>query len=374
MSERQTVLMIDDDPIITSALAATLAAAGRTIIVCSDVESAALALDRYAVTDLVTDVQFSGTFGFEGLHFLERTRRKLPRGRIVVMTGDQSDALRGALVAYGVSAMLAKPFETSELEAILGTPGGRESFELVEIPTVDTIIGERLLYTEFQPIVATRDAQPVAFEALARVRGGWPGGGAAALFEYAAKRSRAVELNRAALVNAIEAAAALPPSSLVFINVDPPTFSDRRLVDDITRTAASAGLPSGRLVLEVTERVPLHVDDISRRAFETLHAAGVRFALDDHGSAYSHLTTIASIRPSFIKISGIFGTGFEDDVDKQRVIRNVLSLSRDFGCETVLEGVETRPTAEATRELGIDLAQGYFFGVPREVSHWMVAA
>ena len=79
-------------------------------------------------------------------------------------------------------------------------------------------------------------------------------------------------------------------------------------------------------------------------------------------------------RPSFFKISNAFGTGFEADQDKQRVVRNVLALAQDFGCSTILEGIETEATAAAAGELGIELAQGYYFSIPREASHWSVAA
>lgn len=370
----QTILIIDDDPDITEALSLLLQARGRTLIVCADVESAELAMERFAVTDVVTDVQFSGRFGFEGLHFLERMRTKRGNARIVLMTGFATDALRDEVAGYGAAALLAKPFEVAELEAVLTPRTGDAPFELIRIPAIDAIIAEDRLCTVFQPILAAGSSEPFAFEALTRVQGGWEAGSVADLFAYAAKKSRVVELNRAALVNAIEAAAALPESSLIFINVDPPTFSDPRLITDVIRTAARVNVSLDRIVLEITERVALNGDAASAEAFETLRAYGVRFALDDHGSAHSHLATIATIRPSFIKISGIFGTGFESDQDKQRVIRHVLALAQDFGCATVLEGIETKTTADAAGKLGIDLVQGYFFSRPQEVSFWKEVA
>jgi c-di-GMP phosphodiesterase len=206
------------------------------------------------------------------------------------------------------------------------------------------------------------------------VHGGWPCGGPAELFEYAARKSRAVELNRVATVVAIEAAAGLPAGSTVFINVDPPAFNDPRLITDVLSASKRSGLPLDRIVLEVTERSSLVDSVVSTETFEALRAHGVRFALDDHGSAYSHLSTISRIRPSFIKISGVFGTGFESNADKERVIRHVMALAQDFGCATVLEGIESRETAAAAASLGIELAQGYFFSIPRDISHWRGAA
>ena len=381
---RQTILLVDDDPSITTALGMLLEQPGRTLIVCSDIESAELALERFDVTDLVSDVQFSGLFGFEGLHFLDRTvRGKRSHCRLVLMTGYPTDELREAASRFGVTALLSKPFEVAELEAVIGTPdalGGTPDtsvvtpFELVRVPSIDEILAADVIGTAFQPIVtASSEPQapaPFAFEALTRIRGGWPLGGPGELFEYAARRSRTVDLNRVALVAAIDAAASLPPDALIFINVDPPAFNDPGLAADVVQAAKRSGVSLDRIVLEITERTSLMGGTISAEAFEALRAHGVRFALDDHGSAYSHLPTISSIRPSFIKISSIFGTAFEADEDKQRVIRHVVALAHDFGCAAVLEGIESRETAEAAADLGIELAQGYYYSVPREVSHW----
>ena len=374
---RQTILLIDDDRQITGGLATALEADGRTIVVCADIESAEAALASLAITDVVSDVQFSGLFGFEGLHFADRMRSRCPAARLILMTGYWSDALRGAASSYGAQAMLTKPFDISELERALGhAPGDGGPFELIEVPTVDEILAGGRLETAFQPIVTMNSpgGEPFAFEALARIRGGWPLGGVLSLFEYAARRGRAADLNRAAIVSAIQSASALPRRSLLFINVDPPTFNDPNVATEILSTAERSGLSPDRLVLEITERSALTADARCTETFATLRAAGVRVALDDHASAYSHMSTISMTQPSFFKISGAFATGFETDLNKQRVVRNVLALAQEFGCSTVIEGIETEATASAAARLGIELAQGYFYSKPRSASHWSEVA
>ncbi len=374
---RQTILLIDDDRQITQALGMLLETSGRTVVVCADVESAEGALASFDVTDIVCDVQFSGLFGFEGLHFADRIRTRFPAAQLVLMTGYWSDALRGAAAGYGATAMLSKPFSISELERVLGdAPADDGPFELVRVPSIDEILNGGYVETAFQPIVTMNGPgdRPFAFEALARVKGGWPLGGVVSLFEYAARRGRATDLNRAAIVSAIETAAALPEQSLLFINVDPPTFSDPRVASEILTTAERCGLSLQRIVLEITERAALSGNAVCVETFAKLREAGVRFALDDHASAYSHMATISMTQPSFFKISGAFATGFETDLNKQRVVRNVLALAKDFGCSTVIEGIETEATATAAAKLGIELGQGYFFSRPLDASHWKEVA
>lgn len=372
---RQIILLVDDDHHITDALGMALDQPGRTVVVCSDVESAELVLERFAVTDLVTDVQFSGMFGFEGLHFVQRLRAKNPAFRVVMMTGRGTEDLRHTAESYGASALLNKPFDLDELERVLGVPSGNEPYELLHVPSIDEILDNNLLDVAFQPIVASSDGfEPFAFEALLRVRGGWAAGGPAELCAYAERRSRAVELNRAAVIRAIESAAALRPSASIFVNVDPHAFNDPRLVSDVVAASERSGVTLDRLVLEITERTALIDDAITRSVLEALRTRGIRFALDDHGSAYSHLSTISNIRPSFVKISQTFGTDMENDPDKQRVVRHVVALAHDFGCAAILEGIESLSTAAAAAEMGVELVQGYYFSRPREVSYWQGAA
>jgi EAL domain-containing protein (putative c-di-GMP-specific phosphodiesterase class I) len=370
----ECILLVDDDRYVTEALGMTLERNGRTTIVCSDLESAELTLSRHRVTHLVTDVQFSGAFGFEGLHFVGRVKERYPQCSIVLITGFATDALRATALQHGATALLPKPFETWELEAVFGS--GPESqdgaeYQMIRVPPIDELLRNDLLSAAYQPIVrlTPNGATTFAYEALSRVRGAWPLGGPAELFAYAGRRSRLGELNVAAIECALRDAETLPAGDALFVNVDPQALN-ARLVQAMKAAAARANIPLSRLVVEITERSNFSDDGAIDDVLVSLRAEGVRFALDDHGSAYSHLGMIDRIRPSFIKVSHEFGTGFEADETKLRIIRHVVGLARDFGCQLVLEGVETQETAQAAADLGIGLAQGFYFGRPDTASHW----
>jgi EAL domain-containing protein (putative c-di-GMP-specific phosphodiesterase class I) len=385
MSETECILLVDDDSGITDALSFALERPGRKIVICSDVDAAEIALSRFPVTHLVTDVQFSGLFGFEGLHFLGRVRALAPRCTIVLMTGYASDELRGEAISHGASAVLAKPFAVDELERVLGgecAAGASEAsdaehsqYDVIRIPAIDEVLRGDALTPVFQPIVRVKadGVETFGYEALTRVQGRWLIGGPAMLFEYAARRNKLAELNVVAVARSIEAAAGLPANSTIFINVDPLAFGASHLVNTLVDAASRASISLRRVVLEVTERSAFADDEAAARVFDELRALGVRFALDDHGSAYSHLSLISRIRPSFIKMSQTFGTDFESDDTKARIVRHTVALARDFGCETILEGVETPGTADAAVAAGVTLAQGFHFGRPSAARHWLTA-
>jgi len=50
------------------------------------------------------------------------------------------------------------------------------------------------------------------------------------------------------------------------------------------------------------------------------------------------------------------------------VVKAIVALAGDFGQRTIAEGVEDMQTADALRDLGVDLGQGYLFGRPRPVT------
>lgn len=121
-------------------------------------------------------------------------------------------------------------------------------------------------------------------------------------------------------------------------------------------------------MLEITEQGSLASDREVLDTIDELKTLGVRFAFDDVGVAYSYLPLIAKVRPSFLKISQHFGTGFEADDTKTKIVRNLLGLAKDFDCDLILEGIEAASTAKAAEDLGIKFGQGYYFAQPAEAA------
>jgi EAL domain-containing protein (putative c-di-GMP-specific phosphodiesterase class I) len=159
----------------------------------------------------------------------------------------------------------------------------------------------------------------------------------------------------------------LTASSTLFLNIHPHVLSNGPKIRELLiRDCQSLGIPFDRIVLEITEQGSLHAGPQLFENVGELRALGVRFAFDDLGVAYSHLPFIDKLHPSFLKISQAFGTTFERDSTKLKIVINIQSLARDFGCELILEGIEDVSTAEMAARLGIKYGQGFLFGRPAE--------
>jgi EAL domain-containing protein (putative c-di-GMP-specific phosphodiesterase class I) len=205
------------------------------------------------------------------------------------------------------------------------------------------------------------------------MQGMWGLAGPAGLFAYAGRRDRLDALNALTMERAIEASSMLPEGALLFLNADPIAFAGGAIPAVLTK-AASKGCALERIVLEITERSAFPDSPDALRSLDRVRDLGVKLALDDHGSAWSHLGLIDRIRPDLIKISASFGTSFERDETKRRIVRNVAALARDFGARTVIEGIESAATADAAEAEGIELAQGFYFGYPAAAWRWSAGA
>jgi EAL domain-containing protein (putative c-di-GMP-specific phosphodiesterase class I) len=357
-----TLLIVDDDPHVSHAMASALHRPGRRIIVCNDAESAQLVLENTPVDALVADMKLSGPFRFEGIDLLEHARRNAPAARLIGMSGSSIDGL-GSYVEKAGGSFFSKPFDTDLLEEII--PLGELSQSpppICFVPTLRQIIADDMIVPIFQRIVTLSSGETRAVEALARLCPGSEIPDITVLFRYAERKQQTAELNLACLERALLTASLLPPEQLLFLNVDPYIFANGEpLQRTIFKAAAAAGIALGRVVLELTEQHSFPETDEAFETVEVLRAAGIRFAFDDLGVAYSHLPLVDRLRPSFFKISQQLGTGFEDDPTRMKIVRNLMALAADFECEVILEGIETEATASAARSGGITLGQGFLF-------------
>lgn len=372
--ESQLIVILDDDVNITEVLAEGLEREGRTVVTCNDLESAQVVVQRLRPSHVVSDIRLSGPFGFEGLDFIRFVREHSPESRVILMTGDAPEALQLEASERGAVGFLRKPFDIADLDraidlltcSVLSSSAG--DAPIIRMPLLDEIITNDSLKAFFQPIVSLPDGrESLGFESLARYQGNSILRDPVVLFQYAMRKQRVEELELACVARSLRVGARLAERGLLFLNIHPHVLSHgSRLRELLMRDCEQFHIPLDRIVLELTEQGSLHAGAPLFDNVEHLRDVGVRFAFDDMGVAYSHLPFIDKLRPSFLKISHEFGTTFERDSTKLKIVINIQSLARDFGCELILEGIEDVSSAEMAARMGIRYGQGFLFGRPAD--------
>src|SRR5690606_14595932 len=128
----------------------------------------------------------------------------------------------------------------------------------------------------------------------------------------------------------------------VAINASAAEFRRDRFAEGLLDRLATAGVPAGRLQLEVTETVFLgRGADYVHRALALLSANGVRIALDDFGTGYASLRHLKQFPVDIIKIDQSFVRDMHEDPGDEAIVNAVLNLGKSLGIDVVAEGIET---------------------------------
>ncbi|HCB76878.1 MAG TPA: diguanylate cyclase [Sphingomonas bacterium] len=218
----------------------------------------------------------------------------------------------------------------------------------------------------YQPVVATRDASVVGFEALVRWEHPIRGAVSPGEFIPIAEESGLIEsIGEWVLRTAAADAAGWPGDVRVAVNVSPIQFANSQLPTIVASALANSGLPAHRLELEITEGVFLNESASSDAMFSSLKRLGVRLALDDFGTGYSSLGYLRKAPFDKIKIDQSFVRGAAVTGNRNAaIIQAIVTLATTLGMETTAEGVEIQDEIGLIAGLGCSHIQGYVYGRP----------
>ncbi|MBI5917912.1 MAG: EAL domain-containing protein [Nitrosomonadales bacterium] len=219
-----------------------------------------------------------------------------------------------------------------------------------------------------QPIVQLSDGQPMAFEALARIRDGDRVIAAGQFIEAAEELGMIRELDMRIFHKGLVALARANPETKMFFNLSARTFADVEWVRSIPEQVEKAGLKCKRIVLEITEREALPHLSLVKEVIDELRQKGISFALDDFGSGFSSFLYLKYLAVDYVKIEGSFVRQIALDDRDLIMVRHIHLVAKEFGLKTVAEFVEDEETAKILAEIGVDYAQGYFYGHPASSS------
>ena len=225
-------------------------------------------------------------------------------------------------------------------------------------------IRTRAVYVDYHPIVHAGDGSVFGYEALAR-------GSMRSLrrpevmFEVAAEAGLIWELSRLCRDRAMEGIAQLlKPGEALFINVDPHDFTDPEFGVTALDTA-----DAHRVVIEITERTAIKDYPKFRERLRGFRDRGFRFAVDDAGSGYAGLGSIANLEPDFIKLDISLINGIDTNFIKQDLVATLVRFASDQGAMVIAEGVEYEQEYEVVKSLGVHLVQGFYLHRPQQLPY-----
>jgi diguanylate cyclase (GGDEF)-like protein/PAS domain S-box-containing protein len=146
-------------------------------------------------------------------------------------------------------------------------------------------------------------------------------------------------------------------------------FSARQLehpdsIHTLEEILRRTGLQAELLLLDITETGYISTAAAHKSNLDNLKALGAGISIDDFGMGYSSLSYLKRLPADILKVDKSFVARLGEDVQDTAIVRMVIDLAHTFGMEIVAEGVESKKHAEQLREMGCDMAQGFYFARP----------
>jgi EAL domain-containing protein (putative c-di-GMP-specific phosphodiesterase class I) len=208
-----------------------------------------------------------------------------------------------------------------------------------------------------QPIVELATGRVAGAEALARFPDS-PARSPDLWFADAAAAGLGVELELSAIRAALCLLDRLPPSTYLSVNASPATVVSEPFLELLS------SVPADRLVLELTEHVPVADYDRLAGPLNRLRWRGVRLAVDDAGSGYSSLQHILNIAPDIIKLDAALVRDVDTDPARRSLVASLKMFADRTDAAVVAEGIETEQEHATLMRLNIGFGQGYYLGRP----------
>ena len=220
-------------------------------------------------------------------------------------------------------------------------------------------------FLEYQPIQRLATGRIAACEALVRWRHPRFGVLSPARFIGLAEGTGAIhEIGEWIMREACAEAKRWPDDVCVAVNVSAHQICDRSIMRVVEKALEDAGVPPGRLQLEITESA-LISETAGTAALAGLSGLGVSIVLDDFGTGYSSFDHVRWLPLRGIKIDSTFTAALPFNRKTGAIVQAIGNLARALEISVVAEGIESELQLEFLREARFELGQGYLFGRPQ---------
>lgn len=241
----------------------------------------------------------------------------------------------------------------------------KDSFLLHGKEELNRFIDEELVDFAFQPIVDAKTGKIFAYEALMRprmetIKSPFD------ILRLAQSQSKLYEIERITWFKAMEAFENNRKKfgdAKIFINSIPNhVLSD----NDIIKFEKKYKEHLSHIVVEIIENEQSN-EQCTKKKQDTVASWNSSLALDDFGSGYNSEIALLVLSPAFIKIDMTIIRGIDKDLNRQKLLQNLLSYAKSRQIKVIAEGIETKEEMETLILFDVDYMQGYYLGKPNMI-------
>ncbi len=150
----------------------------------------------------------------------------------------------------------------------------------------------------------------------------------------------------------------------VSINISRLDFALCAIFGIVESTREKYDIPRNMLDLEITESALDQNGGYIKAECDKMRALGYSIWIDDFGSGYSSLNTVAEYNFDVLKLDMVFMRSFTNNSKTANLLSYIMDGARAMGVAPLCEGVESQEQYDFLKKIGCERAQGYFFGKP----------
>lgn len=228
-------------------------------------------------------------------------------------------------------------------------------------PEARLVVDSLDLGVALQAIRRIEDERVVGYEALARGAPG-PLNMPADLFRAAFEQNTLTTIDLRALAASLTLLGELRPEGWYHVNVFPSTVLNTP-PDRIVQFLRGNFEPE-RLCVEISEQQFLGDPTYLRDPLAAVREHGIRVAIDDVGFGRSSIEALLVLEPDVVKVDRRCVRAIATHPGERRQLERLLAMLRAVGAVVIVEGVETAQELAILKDLGVEYAQGFLWGLP----------
>jgi EAL domain-containing protein (putative c-di-GMP-specific phosphodiesterase class I) len=295
---------------------------------------------------------------------------------VLVLTADSTTDARDRALGNGARDYLTKPFDAVEVALRVGNlletrqlyGSLRRTALAHNVATTEAELAERREKTldvlrnrsitpHYQPVVEMATRAIVGHEALARFPAPHQQG-PAGWFLDASSVGLGTELEWLAATTSLDFLQSDAARGFLAVNMSPAAilllFHAKLCEDHVCP----------RIVIELTEHVPIEDYAPLHRALSDMRMHGARLAADDLGSGYAGFRHLIALSPDIIKLDISLVSGIHRSRSQRALASALIAFATDVGATVIAEGIEEAEELVVLRDLGVPWGQGYYLGRP----------
>lgn len=218
----------------------------------------------------------------------------------------------------------------------------------------------------FQPIVDTKTSKIVKYEALMRMideKGEYLS--PIHFLELAKKNKLYPKLTKIIIEKTFE----------IFKNIDAQVSINLSVFDVLNEDVYSTIIEKlneyklgDKIVFELIESDGIENYKEVIEFINEVKKTGAKISIDDFGTGYSNFEYIMKLKVDYIKIDASMIKDIDKNINSQMVTETIIDFAKKMNIQTIAEFVHSQSVFDVVREMGIDFAQGYYFGKPQKLN------